>query len=110
MKSRLWQWLVFFFTRPISVSDLSALAARMKPPAKPAPLAVVAATAPASIDTVPTMPAPAPVRMMASFDARPSVPSMFRPQLATGVVSEQPLDTLPADLRDELQRPNTGRL
>ena len=111
MKSRLWQWLAFFFTRPIRFSDLSALASRMKPSAKPAPLPVVAAAAPSSIDTVPTMPAPAHVRMKASFDAVPSVvPSMFRPQLETGVVSEQPLDTLPADLRDELQRPSTGRL
>lgn len=111
MKSRLWQWLVFFFTRPIRVSDLSALASRMKPRAKPAPLAEVAAAAPASIDTVPTMPAPTRARRVARADAGPSVvASMFRPQLETGVVSEQPLDTLPAELRDELQRPSTGRL
>ena len=111
MKSRLWQWLVFFFTRPIRLSDLSSLASRMMPRAKPGPLPLVAAAAPASIDTVPTMPAPARARKTARAAAGPSiVPSMFRPELETGVVSEQPLDSLPAELRDELQRPSTGRL
>ena len=108
MTSRLRQWLVFFFTRPIRVSDLSALASRMKlrPEAGPSPMPPSAEL----IEVQTTIPAPVRERQAARVDARrPVIPSMFRPQLEIGV-SEQPLDTLPADLRDELQRPSTGRL
>ena len=115
MASRPWKWLVFFFTRPIRLSDLSAFVARIKPAPlpQPAPLPALATatTVPAQIEVLRPRPATtAPARAMASFDRPPArVASMLRPTLEVGV-SEQPLDTLPADLRDELQRPATGRL
>ncbi len=108
MKPRLWQWLVFFFTRPIRFSDLSSLAGRMKPRAKVAPTLVPVAGKP--IEVKEAIPAPVRARSAPRADAGPSiVSSMFHPELEVGV-SEQPLDTLPAELRDELQRPSTGRL
>ncbi len=108
MRSRLWQWLVFFFTRPIRFSDLSAIAIRMKPRPKVAPSPVLPSTEPIEVPS--SIPAPVRERKPARADARRAIsPSMFRPALEVGV-SEQPLDTLPADLRDELQRPSTGRL
>ena len=108
MKPRLWKWLIFFFTRPIRFSDLSALASRMKPRPKVAPPPAPPSAAP--IDVPSSIPAPVRERKTARVDARPSVASsMFHPKLEIGV-SEQPFDTLPAELRDELQRPSTGRL
>ena len=108
MRFRLWQWLVFFFTRPIRYSDVSALASRMKPRPKAAPSPVTPSAAPIEVQS--SLPAPVRERKTARRDARPSAaPSMFRPQLEIGV-SEQPIDTLPAELRDELQRPSTVRL
>jgi hypothetical protein len=115
MAFRPWRWLVFFFTRPIRLSDLSALAARLKPRPKPVstplPLpAEIAAVAAAPIEVPRSRPSPSRERPKPRTDAGPSaVSSIFHPQLEVGV-SEQPLDTLPSDLRDELQRPSTGRL
>ena len=108
MKPRLWQWLVLFFSRPVRFSDVSALARRLKPRAKADRLAEPVAAAP--IEVQPRSSARAIERKERAADTRPSiVSSMFRPELEIGV-SEQPLDTLPAELQDELVRPSTGRL
>lgn len=108
MKSRLWQWLVFFFTRPIRFSDLSGLAGRMKPRTRAAPAPMPPSATPIEVQS--SIPAPVRERKTARVDARASAsPSMFRRELESGV-SEQPIDTLPAELRDELQRPGTGLL
>ncbi len=116
------RWLVLFFTRPIHLSDFSALAHRLKP--KPREKAAPEPVVPTVIATVPSSEPielrrarPSPVRAPGGVklatprkDAGPSVvPSMFHRELEIGV-SEQPIDTLPAELRDELQRPSTGRL
>ena len=108
MKPRLWQWLVLFFSRPIRFSDVSALARRLKPRAKADRLAAAESAAP--VDAAPKRSARVPERKAPAADTRPSiVSSMFHPELEIGV-SEQPLDSLPAELRDELVRPSTGRL
>ena len=56
MRSRLWQWLVFFFTRPIRFSDLSAIASRMKPRPKVAASPVPPSAEPIEVPS--SMPAP----------------------------------------------------
>lgn len=107
MASRPWQWLVFFFTRPIRLSDLSTFAARMKRRPEPASLPVASA---APIEVPSPRPSPVRERSAPRKESGPSVvSSMFYPELEIGV-SEQPIDTLPAELRDELERPGTGRL
>ncbi|MEP7138327.1 MAG: hypothetical protein ABI745_01795 [Caldimonas sp.] len=111
MASRPWQWLVFFFTRPIRLSDLSALAARMSPKRRRAAEPLPPAAASAAPIEVPrarsTLPSERPALRV---QAKPKgAASMFRPELGIGV-SEQPFDTLPAELRDELQRPGSGRI
>ena len=107
MIPRLWQWLVFFFTRPVHFSDLSTFASRMKPKAKTAPAPDVAAVP--IVATSPTRSVPRERKVPGTGTASAAVSSMFHPELEIGV-SEQPLDTLPAELRDELQRPSTGGL
>jgi hypothetical protein len=109
-----WQWLVFFFSRPIHFSDLSALARRFKPRPKADPTPAAAADMP--VAKQPRVTSPVKERKArgsdnpTGSDTRPSsVSSMFHPELEIGV-SEQPLDSLPADLQDELVRPSTGRL
>ncbi len=106
-----WRWLVFFFSRPIHFSDLSALVRRLKSRAKADPTPAVATDAEQPPATLPGKERKARAGDNPSgSDTRPSiVSSMFRPDLAIGV-SEQPLDSLPADLQDELVRPSTGRL
>lgn len=110
MRPRLLQWLVLFFTRPIRLSDFSALASRLKPRPKAdsAPASASASAAPIAAQPAPSEPARKPKARGA--DARPSVvSSLFHPELEIGV-SEQPLDSLPAELQDELVRPKSGRL
>ena len=108
MTIRLRQWLVFFFTRPIRLSDLSSLASRMTPRAKVVPLPEATSAEPIELKLAP--PAPARKRQAPRADVVPSaVLSVFRPVLEIGV-SEQPIDTLPAELRDELRRPSSGHL
>jgi hypothetical protein len=107
---KLWRWLVFFFSRPIHFSDLSALARRFKPQPKAEPKP---ALAPAAEEAATLRGKERKARAggkPAGSDTRPSsASSMFHPELEIGV-SEQPLDSLPADLQDELVRPSTGRL
>ena len=107
---KFWQALVFFFSRPIHFSDLAAVARRFRPRPKadPEPVVVQVAGQPTTL--------PGRERKASGgdkptgSDTRPSiVSSMFRPELEIGV-SEQPLDSLPAALQDELVRPGTGRL
>lgn len=111
MASRPWHWLVFFFTRPIRLSDLSALAARMSPKPR-AKAEAMPPEAPAEMPievprarSVPSRERPAPWAQTKAQTAS----SMLRPELGIGV-SELPFDTLPAALRDELQRPGTGHM
>jgi hypothetical protein len=88
------KWLVLFFTRPIRLSDLSALAARLKPSPRPD------TSSGAAGDEEQERPRP----RRAAGDARPSVPSsLLRPELEVAV-TEQPIDTLPAELQEELVR------
>jgi hypothetical protein len=108
MIPRLWQWLVFFFTRPVHFSDLSMLASRMKPKAKAAPSPGATASAPIVVAAAAPS-TPRERQVPRAVVASSVVSSMFHPKLEIGV-SEQPLDTLPAELRDELQRPSTGGL
>ncbi len=117
MASRPLRWLVLFFTRPIRLSDFSAVANRLMP----RPKSVPAPTPLPIADTVPMAASAAPIEVprsrpaqvrqpiAARKDAGPSVSAMLRPDLGIGV-SEQPIDTLPAELRDELQRPSPGGL
>src|SRR5450432_591768 len=108
MKPRLWQWLVLFFSRPVRFSDVSALARRLRPRAKADRLPAPDSAAP--IEAPPRPSSRANERKAPAADTRPSiVSSMFHPELEIGV-SEQPLDSLPAELQDELTRPSTGRL
>ena len=115
MAFRPWRWLVLFFTRPIRLSDFALLAAWLKPRARPEPAsapAVVAVAPSAAATEVPrwksTLP---PEEITASKRASAPMPlaAMLQTELAIAV-SEQPIDTLPAELREELQRPPTGRL
>jgi hypothetical protein len=88
------RWVVAFFTRPIHLSDVAALLRPLKRPAKQGP--AVAKAAPVDDD------ADRPVRPRAkpSGAPRPPVAPVRDPALDVAV-SEQPLDTLPADLQSE---------
>jgi hypothetical protein len=109
MKPRPWQWLVLFFTKPIRFSDFAALAGRLKPRAKAEGRAEPAPAATIDVAPMPLSLARELKRAVAA-DTRPSgMSSMFHQELEIGV-SEQPLDTLPAELRDELVRPSSGGL
>ena len=89
-----WQWVVLFFTRPVRVSDLAALASPFKRREKP-----VKATAPPVIEVPEAPPSRPRVAAPASGAHRPRAVSLRAPPLEVGGVSEQPLDTLPADLQ-----------
>jgi hypothetical protein len=93
MRPRLVQWIVLFFTRPIRLSDVAALLRRVKPVGRKA----------AAADTIPAEPAanPKPRRPEKAGEARATSPSLLHTDLEVSV-SEQPLDTLPAELQSEL--------
>jgi hypothetical protein len=89
-----WRWVVLFFTRPIHLADVKAFLRPLKRPAKAAVVGVKAAEE----DAGASPPRPRPVASGAA--ARPRVVSLRDPALEVGV-SEQPLDTLPAELQSE---------
>jgi hypothetical protein len=88
-----WRWVVLFFTRPIHLSDVTAFLRPLKRPEKAAVVEVKAAEEPVRASP----PRPRPV---ASAVARPRVVPLRDPALEVGV-SEQPLDSLPAELQSE---------
>jgi hypothetical protein len=101
-----WRWVVLFFTRPIRLSDLTALARPLKQREK---AAVVAKPAPVAEEA--KAPPPRPRASAAGpGSARPQVVSLRAPALAVGGVSEQPLDTLPAELQNEFRNSGKGAL
>jgi len=86
------RWVVLFFTRPIHLSDIAAFLRPLKPRPKSSPVLVPAA--------VPDADRPPRPRAKGDGSARPQVASVRDPSLDT-TVSEQPLDTLPAELQNE---------
>ena len=90
-----WRWIVLFFTRPIRFSDLAALARPLKQreTTREPPDPMRAADAAEDRPSLPRAPAEG------SASARPRTVSLRDP-LEVGI-SEQPLDTLPAELRSE---------
>jgi len=101
-----WRWVVLFFTRPIRLSDLKSFARPPKrrekavEPPEPAPRADELKPAPPRRRTA----APGPA------SARPPVISLRAPALEVGGVSEQPLDSLPAELQSEFRNSSKGAL
>ena len=100
-----WQWVVLFFTRPVRVSDLAALARPFKRREKP-----VEATAPPVIEVPEAPPSRPRVVAPASGAPRPRVVSLRAQPLEVGGVSEQPLDTFPAELQSEFRNSSKGAL
>ena len=94
-----WRWLVIFFTKPIHLADLFAfLRSRRKaavPPSREPETETVRRRAPEK-----PRPAAAGPEVRVAWPALDSKPGMD--------VSEQPMDTLPGDLRDELLRAVAG--
>ncbi len=101
-----WRWVVLFFTRPIHVSDLTAFARPLKRRAKPA-TAVAAAAAAADDDAAPVSRPRTRAPVSAAVRLR-GVP-LRDPALDVGI-SEQPLDTLPAELQSEFRSSVRGML
>ena len=87
------RWVVAFFTRPIHLSDLAALLRSLKPREK-------AKTGPTQGTPDDDAERPARPRAQAAAGARPQATPIRDPALDVAV-SEQPLDTLPADLQSE---------
>jgi hypothetical protein len=99
-----WRWVALFFTRPIQVSDLAAFVRSLKRRDKPA---TAIAAAPADEDD---LAASRPrTRTPVSAAARLRGFPLRDPALDVGV-SEQPLDTLPAELQSEFRSSGRGRL
>jgi hypothetical protein len=92
MGSGLRRWVVLFFSRPVRFSDLASLLGLFKRKAvasNPEPVAVLPSTAKPRSSKI-------------------DMGDIWRPEsVATPEVSEQPLDSLPAELQDEL-KPRAG--
>jgi hypothetical protein len=82
-----WRWIVLFFTRPIRLADLKATAGAFKPRPKSA--------------TLPVAEAEEPARRSPSGPRATTAAAVVRDAAADLAVSEQPLDTLPAELQSE---------
>lgn len=91
-----WRWIVLFFTRPIHLSDLAALARPLKQREK----AVKSLDRAPAADEAEAPPSRPRAVGPGSASGRPPAVSLRDPALEVGV-SEQPLDTLPADLQSE---------
>jgi len=89
-----WRWVVLFFTRPIHLSDVTALLRPLKRPEKAA--VVEAKPVEEAVSAPPARPRP----VAPSVAARPRLVALRDPALEVGV-SEQPLDTLSAELQSE---------
>lgn len=87
------RWIVLFFTRPIHIADVKSFLRALKP--RPKPAAVAAAEPDKPAERRPSRPRPA-----GSDAARPAGVAA-RDTSMDVAISEQPLDTLPADLQSE---------
>ena len=85
-------WVIAFFTRPIRLSDLSAVMRSLKPRAKAASEAEQGSGSAREHAAQP--------RSQAAGGPRPQV-AMVRDTSLDVAVSEAPLDTLPAELQSE---------
>jgi hypothetical protein len=101
-----WRWVVLFFTRPIALSDLTALARPLRRREK----ATVGAKPAAPADEVESRPSRPRSSTPGPGSAQPRVISLRAPALEVGGVSEQPLDTLPAELQSEFRNSGKGAL
>ena len=103
MQPRLVHWVVLFFTRPVHWSDAKAVLGRLEPRGRRG-AAVVATAMP---DEPPARPARPAVQKQAAR-AAVAVPA-FDYSAQDMAVSEQPLDSLPAELQMELASMTGGR-
>jgi hypothetical protein len=99
-----WRWVVLFFTRPIQLSDLAAF---MRPLKRRDKTATAIAAAPDDDDDTPASRPRTRTPVSAAVRLR-GVP-LRDPALDVGV-SEQPLDTLPAELQSEFRSSGRGTL
>ena len=94
MRAGPWQWVVLFFTRPVRVSDSGRARAPVQAPRKAGRSDCSAG------DRGSRGAAVAATRRRAGIGrSRPRVVSLRAQPLEVGGVSEQPLDTLPAELQ-----------
>lgn len=92
MRPRLLRWVVFFFRRPVRLADFAVLLRLFRSHPKGS----------AETSAEPREPAPEPLRKLPGKAATPGrLPAVSEPPLGVDV-SEQPLDTLPAELQVEL--------
>ena len=100
------RWVVLFFTRPIHFSDVGNFVRKLKQRRRDAAAAAAVAATTVALarpkrraEAPDSLPAKA--RARAASGAIRAAPATLRDKLDVGV-SEEPADTLPADLRDEL--------
>ena len=98
MKPRVLRWVVLFFTRPVHWSDAKAVLGRLEPRARGRAAAAAMLDEPVARPARPAVQKRAAQAVVASLDY--SAQDM--------AVSEQPLDTLPAELQLELASMTAG--
>ena len=99
MQPRLVHWVVLFFTRPVHWSDAKAVLGRFEPRARRK----------AAADAMRDEPVARPARPVVQMSAAQAVVASLDYSAQDMAVSEQPLDTLPAELQLELASMTAGR-
>lgn len=100
MQPRVLHWVVLFFTRPVHWSDAKAVLGRLEPRAR----GRAAAAAAAMLDE----PVARPARPAMQTSAAQAAAASLHYSAQDIAVSEQPLDTLPAELQLELANMSAG--